>query len=387
MYAALHLTHGCNLRCTYCYTGEKFGLHMETDTARRSIDFLFENAPDKFLTLTFFGGEPLARFDVLREVVHHAKGRVDRRETAVERVHFRMVTNGVLLTPEMLDFFRANDVLFTLSLDGCREAHEANRPQVGGGSSFDAILERVPAILESFPYTPINMTISPASVPFVARSVDFLLDTGFRYLSPSLAYNMPWTRAHMDALAGQYRDVQRIYVRRHRQGEKFYFSLFDEKIRAHAHGPPESSECCGIGLRKVSVAPSGRLYPCTQFVQEDGPREACHAIGHVDQGFDPARQDAFLAKNHAPRSECETCVFQSRCSNYCGCTNYQATGDSTRVSPVLCEHERIVIPMADEVAETLWKERNPTFIRKIYDPTYPISSYIEDCMCESRQAS
>ncbi|MBI4618015.1 MAG: radical SAM protein [Planctomycetes bacterium] len=387
MYAALHLTHGCNLRCSYCYTGEKFGLHMTEETIRRSIDFLLANSPDRFLTITFFGGEPMLQFDRLKEAVLYARERVASGETSVERVHFRMITNGTLFTRESLEFLREHDVLFSLSLDGCREAHDANRPQFGGGSSFDAILAKIPMILELFPYTTVNMTIAPASAPFVARSIDFLLGAGFRYISASLAYTAPWTRESMDTLAGEYREVQKIYIRRSRAGQKFYFSLFDEKIRSHALGPSLSTECCGVGIRKVAIAPSGRLYPCVQYVQEDRAPQAAHSIGCVQTGFDPSRVDRFVHKNHAPREQCEGCAHVARCSNYCACTNQQTTGDSTRVSPVLCEHERMLIPLADEVAAILYREKNPAFLRKIYDESYVLSSYIEDCMgAECRRA-
>ena len=42
--ATFHLTHNCNLRCDYCYTGDKFGRGMSEATADRAVDFVVAEA-------------------------------------------------------------------------------------------------------------------------------------------------------------------------------------------------------------------------------------------------------------------------------------------------------------------------------------------------------
>ena len=58
MLTNLHLTHACNIRCDYCYTGEKFGRHMSLDTARQAVDFAIKSSAGS-VQFNFFGGEPL----------------------------------------------------------------------------------------------------------------------------------------------------------------------------------------------------------------------------------------------------------------------------------------------------------------------------------------
>ena len=72
------------------------------------------------------------------------------------------------------------------------------------------------------------------------------------------------------------------------------------------------------------------------------------------------------------------CAVRDRCNHYCGCLNKQTTGRMDTVSPVLCAHERIVLPIADKLAGRLFKERNALFIQKHYNELYPVISLIED---------
>ncbi len=58
--------------------------------------------------------------------------------------------------------------------------------------------------------------------------------------------------------------------------------------------------------------------------------------------------------------------------------NLQTTGDLGRVDDFVCEHERMLIPTADRVAETLWRERAPMFVQKHYNAGFALLSLIED---------
>ncbi len=69
---------------------------------------------------------------------------------------------------------------------------------------------------------------------------------------------------------------------------------------------------------------------------------------------------------------------EKRCNHFCGCLNKQATGSIDLVSPVLCAHERLLLPIADKLAARLFKKRNALFLQKHYNDYYPIVSLVED---------
>lgn len=379
MNGALHLTLGCNLRCTYCYAGTKVDKSMTPEIAERALEFLAGEARTRgdVLRLTFFGGEPLVRFDLIRLVV-------DRTATISDvDIRFHMITNGTLLTDERIEYFRRAGVDYTLSLDGIQAAHDLERRTVDGHGSFDRIMARVPKILEADPYVKVNLVVTPRNAPYLAESVRFLHETGFRYLDVAPDFGGDWDAKSLAVLRKQYRKVADYYVDCHRKGRKITITLLDDKIRAHAlHDgrPAGAPSACDAGAAMLSIAPSGRIYPCLQMVGDDGPSDAAGAIGDVFGGFDSGRRAAFRAKIAAPPDECRGCAFFSRCHNYCACANTRATGDPGRPSAFLCEHERMLIPIADRAAEILWKERNPLFVDRIYNPAHPVMSYLEEAM-------
>ena len=108
----LNVTNQCNLSCTYCYEyGEdkivdtengrqpKF---MTEETARQSVDFLLKES-GKVAHITFFGGETLLNFPVLRKTIAYARRRAAEEGKDVD---FSMTTNATLLKPDIIEFPR-----------------------------------------------------------------------------------------------------------------------------------------------------------------------------------------------------------------------------------------------------------------------------------------
>jgi uncharacterized protein len=143
-----------------------------------------------------------------------------------------------------------------------------------------------------------------------------------------------------------------------------YLSVFDEKIATHALGPIRRGVLCDMGEKSFSVAPSGEIYLCVQFVKPE--TDLRFRIGTVAGGFDEPKRREIVAHNRKPRPKCEGCDLDGRCANWCGCVNHRTTGDVLEVAPFLCEHERMAIPIADEIGNVLYRERNDVFLRKFY---------------------
>ncbi len=85
----LNVTNQCNLACTYCYEyGEdkivdtengKQPKFMTEETARQSVDFMLKESGDNPVAhLTFFGGETLMNFPVLKRTIAYARQRAAR---------------------------------------------------------------------------------------------------------------------------------------------------------------------------------------------------------------------------------------------------------------------------------------------------------------------
>src|ERR1700760_2691852 len=105
----LNVTNQCNLSCTYCYEyGEdkivdtengKQPKFMSEQTARESVDFMLREAGDNRMAhLTFFGGETLMNFPVLKFAMGYAR---EQAAAMGKEVDFSLTTNATLLRPEI----------------------------------------------------------------------------------------------------------------------------------------------------------------------------------------------------------------------------------------------------------------------------------------------
>jgi uncharacterized protein len=114
----LNVTNQCNLACTYCYEyGEdkivdtehgRQSKFMTEETARESVEFLLkESGASRTAHLTFFGGETLLNFPVLKSTIAYARRRADEVGKTID---FSLTTNATLLRPEIIEFLAEHNV-------------------------------------------------------------------------------------------------------------------------------------------------------------------------------------------------------------------------------------------------------------------------------------
>jgi uncharacterized protein len=372
MHLTLHLTRACNLRCTYCYAPPRPGPAMTLDTGRQALRFGAETTGGS-CGIVFFGGEPLLHKPLIRDLVGEARAMERRGEG---RVHFKLTTNGLLLDEAFMRFAQEEDVLVAMSLDGVREAHDRYRRLPDGSPSFDLLLPKLRMLLAARPYASVLMVVNPDTAAFLTESVSFLLDEGCRYVIVSLNYAGPWGEAELAELARQYERLGDLYIQWTREGRKFYLSPFEVKLSSHIQGEDVCKEHCELGIRQISVDPQGFLFPCVQFTTA-GP-ESRWCIGDVVSGINEEKRNRLRDESQDEKEPCGRCAIRRRCHNTCGCLNWQTTGSVARVSPVLCRYEQMLIPIADRIGETLYREQNALFLNKHYNPAYPLLSLIED---------
>lgn len=369
-----HLTHNCNIRCSYCFTGEKFGAGMTAAIADRAVDFALGLARERGfprLDVVFFGGEPLLRRDLLLRIADDFRARAGGIEVA-----FKTSTNGLLLTAETLDALVERGVFVSLSIDGVPEIQDRQRPDAAGHGTSERLAAVVPRLLRAIPAASANCVVTPQSAGRLDESVAWLFRQGFFYVTTALDHgNAGWTRESLSELEAAYERLAAWYEIQMRAGRKFYLGCIDERIRTRTWGPPEPAEQCLPGVRSFSIAPSGRIYPCVQFVREDESDE--FVMGDVFAGL-RAGADPLGTCSAKDREECGDCALKPRCSSWCACVNWQSTVRLDRVSPLVCEHERLLFPIVDRAANRLWKARNAFFLHKQYNRDFPLVNFVEE---------
>lgn len=369
MHVTLHLTNECNMGCRYCYVDGVNPQVMDPSTACKAVDLAVSDC-GKSVGIIFFGGEPLLYKDLIYSTIEYANA---KRKQAGIHMHFKVTTNGTLLDEDFMEYSARENLFIALSHDGVREAHDLHRVDKGGAGTFDRLSDKIDLLLKYRPYAPVMMTVNPDTVMYYADSVKYLYARGFKYIICSLNYAADWSEEALGQLKEQYRILADFYYELTIKEDKFYLSPFEVKISSHINRHNYCHERCELGKKQISVAPDGKLYPCVQFV---GDPE--YQIGDVFTGIDERRRLDLFLKNEAEKESCVDCAVRDRCNHYCGCLNRQATGRIDLVSPVLCAHERILLPIADALAEKLYKKRDPMFIQKHYNDMFPLISMVED---------
>jgi uncharacterized protein len=170
----LHLTLDCNLRCRYCYVGEKRHERMPEEVGRQAIDFFLDRTQQ--LELRYFGGEPLLEPGLLQALVVYAEAEATRRQRRVSHV---VITNGTLLTEELAHFCARHRIGCSLSLDGGQRSQDANRIHRSGRGSFADVEHNIAHLLRYVPFVHVVSVVGPDNVAFLAEGIDYLLERGF----------------------------------------------------------------------------------------------------------------------------------------------------------------------------------------------------------------
>lgn len=133
----------CNLDCKYCfflskemlYPGSRF--RMADELLETYIQQLLEAHQIPEVTIAWQGGEPtLMGLDFFKRSIDY----VEKYKKPDLRVAHTMQTNGTKLDDEWCTFFKENDFLIGISIDGPRQMHDAYRVNKGGEGTFDQVM-------------------------------------------------------------------------------------------------------------------------------------------------------------------------------------------------------------------------------------------------------
>lgn len=143
----------CNLNCKHCYIPKQFRQSVlslkDIECILKQIKTDWGDTPGIAIT----GGEPLLHpsFNEITKILGRYKFR------------WSLATNGLLLTPKIIDFLLENNCsAITISLDGDENSHEKQRDKIG---SYKEVLKVIDLLLQKkFPYICITSTLHDDNV-------------------------------------------------------------------------------------------------------------------------------------------------------------------------------------------------------------------------------
>jgi len=320
--------------------------------------------------ILFYGGEPLLEKELIYDVVKHTK---EIRKKTGHTFYYKITTNGTLLDEEFLKFTAKANLTIGFSCDG--PAQDDCRRFPDGSGSFAVLEEKIPLLLKYQPYAVGMSVVDPATIDKAAAIIAYLYGKGFRYIHMGVNYckTAPWTIERFSTFENEYKKIAEMYINWIRAEEKIYFSPFDMKILSHLKGDTYNIDRGRMNMNQPAVAPDGKIYTMSKHLNNP-----VFAIGNVFSGIDVAKHKEIFARGAIPAEPCRKCAIKSRCNYAYDNLNNEGPNIIDDVTPVQCTHERLITPIADYVAQTLYKEKNAMFLHKHYNDLYPLMSLAED---------
>ncbi|MBK5721138.1 anaerobic sulfatase-maturation protein [Dysgonomonas sp. Marseille-P4677] len=134
----------CNLRCKYCYYLEKKGLYpqvkdyvMSDEILERFIEQYLNSQTMEQVLFTWHGGETLMRNKSFYEKALNLQRKYGRGR----HIDNCIQTNGTLLTDDWCKFFKDNNFLVGISVDGPQHCHDVYRKTRDNRPSFYNVMK------------------------------------------------------------------------------------------------------------------------------------------------------------------------------------------------------------------------------------------------------
>jgi uncharacterized protein len=383
----LQLTKRCNLKCKYCYTSGKysnFGAShstMDKDTCLKAIDFFCERSSDiENLFISFYGGEPLLRFDLIKETVEFVKKKI-----AKKKYNFNLTTNGTLLNNKIIEFLINNDIRITVSIDGPEKTNNRYRVFRNGKGTFNRIMKNL-KFLKTYNKDFFSRKVAIRSVlspPFdnINDILDFFsFDNTMIEIKGSIRSSLVSTRwtsfiedFGLEESIKEFSNVEERFVELIKssilhnsihnltiENRRVYLILSNlarrpiDRLYEHVH----PLGACHIGLRRLFVGTTGDFYIC-----ERGERD--YKIGCIDNGFDYERIACYYRKFEEVLEDCRDCWAIHHCER-CWAAIGNLEEFSGKKKEQFCSFRKKTIENAFKVYTQLLRE-NPDSLKVFKD--------------------
>jgi uncharacterized protein len=295
----------CMCACSYCYEQNR-PEYMGKEIQEEILLFLEQRLKTiRKLDVVWYGGEPLMAAETvfsMSEAIHKLC------ESHNASLSLSMITNGVLLTRDIA--MRMHEVginSIQVTLDGPREIHDARRQLIGGGGTFDTIIENLSACEGVIPDIILRVNVDRDNFERIQDLEDFLNEKDIlNFCDMELSL--------VDAISGsnttygskclsskEFSDINLEFLVRNLKKENY----FPE--------PPRGSSCGAIAENGYIVGPDGSLFKCWSEIGYESKK-----VGHIKniQEVTPV-YDNWLSFDIFAYEECSDCSFLPMCMGSC----------------------------------------------------------------------
>lgn len=383
----------CNLACDYCYYLEKSHLYKSFPKHIMSDDLL-ENFVEQYLNsqtmpqvlFTWHGGETL-----MRPITFYKRAMELQQKYAKGRTVDNCIqTNGTLLTDEWCEFFRENNWLVGVSIDGPQEFHDEYRKNRLGCPSFIKVMQGINLLKKHGVEWNAMAVVNDYNADYPLEFYRFFKELECHYIQFSPIVERMFTHQdgrHLVSLAQKGEGELADFSVSPEQWGNFLCTIFDEWVREDVDryyiqlfdsilanwigeqpGVCTLAKNCGhAGVMEFN----GDVYSCDHFVFPEYKLGNICQKTLVEMMYGEKQQEFGFMKQNSLPGQCKECQFLFACNGECPKNRFCKTSLGEEGLNYLCkgyyrffEH---VAPYMDFMKEELMNRRSPANVMPMVD--------------------
>jgi len=272
----LVVTRDCNLNCKYCFVKKDSFKNMDYKTAKNAVDY-FLKTPGKQKSLTFFGGEPLLKFSLIKKITTYFYNK-----SKDKKIHFYMPTNGTIYNKEIGNFLKKNNFTMSVSLDGPNEIQMRNRPLKKGGKNFNQIIKNI----KNLRATRVNAVVIPENAKYLEEIFLSLIKTQVDTISLDIARNVAWGKKELLEYQSGMNLISNYCIKNiwPSESDRRIYPFHDYFV-SFLLKKEEDLTCCKANEQMMTITPTGEIIPCVDFLRYDEEDLKRYSAGNINESL------------------------------------------------------------------------------------------------------
>lgn len=357
----LELNQKCNLKCSYCYLGEKKGSKMDKETAIKGVEIGIQKTKrhrDQSFLIDFVGGEALIDFDFIKNIVKYSKARCKEECLNLE---YCITTNAILINDEIIDFFIENNFSLKVSIDGDRETNDLNRKTIIDTGSYDTIVSKMPLLRKyekmTNKYVQVTNVVTKNNYKEYYNSLVHLTkDLGFKFIDTAIDVYSPWSYEEYQVLETLICKSFDYFIDSKRNGEGFIWSFIENASISLLKNKKVYS--CGGGIISLYIKDDGGFYSCPAHISQEV------ILGDIRNGLNNEKINKLKSIDSINDPKCKVCDIYDYCTvKGCIMLNLEINGDINKTVDILCWLKKLeyklVVENIDKIKE-IYKMKEPS---------------------------
>lgn len=269
----------------------------------------------------FFGGEPLLNFENIKIII--AEIVKDCNATGHPLPNFGVVSNGLLLQPEIVSYLCENGFVVTVSCDGINIPEEILKLRYPNSNMADLVIKHILEALNQGLKVSVQATYDKNHVLAGISPIDLL--EGFRSIGIKSVHIMPVFNSLSNISTTQLKWVKEGFKKAARESilsvisDRPILLVYNLKIISRFLHITEGYFICGAGIDSIALMPSGKVYPCYLLI------DPTLEIGDTSiESFDSMLpkihkiREMFVERRKILIDECNRCWAMTLCASCFG---------------------------------------------------------------------